>query len=885
MATTSNTRNGKGQLRRDRSVPGAWHSAISKENEQREPLVQPSLANDSQKRPARDPLVSLDNAQDGNNNIQAGNNKQRDGRQQPPTPPPRPSNKKRRTQRAPPPPPPSPPTLIIIPAPPRSACEMKAACSDAGLRKELHKAGRASFQRLLDEGYVLEIDGPHTMDFGKASDENCGKYKVLYAMVDKVTGELKKIGLAGILEIRKAKYQDHDKCYFIPFLKLRQLEKEMDSFLQGQCRELVAAVRNNEGTPEPVRKLFEMVVDRGGEEFGVKGNFIYRIIEVGAQLYHGVGVVGEVCMHNASVFDNRKRLVAHAVEIIKAIVHSKLDTTKKIEIHIVTSWNHAYYRPRDDNPDGKLTNKHVFTECAARCVINDLREHDTVPAPANVNATTADEAFSRDYPKTVLDQGRERLRNFLRAMNDNSFMLLDTNKILCESTTFDIVRLLEGECMYDYAINVWNEQSIILTHAKQAKVVALHCPFCFGGDSRSEVPLWQSNLRTLLIEVLKIVTHSLLPDDETIGQDIYGDGVFGSFVFEWFRTAVGLDKKVSAAALRDTLTPKTAMALHQNVSGRTISDPFYPITKQLRHECTHGKENATKSQKHLSIRRATNVLSFVCDAHDSSQIAAAMERAEKIIMEDEPTYDTKRDRWDAALADVDPNSPLRQEIERVRNEALQNEGNLGAHGLPDEVKDECEIDFHAIMQLHTGAPFYVRSADSVDGDLPKFACAHPIFRTFAEAGLKGRLQQKQNPKDKTKATKATRSSILLTLVRVLGRDGRSQHIDNGSFILCKTSPRSEMPKEQMEQEMKEIESQAVGERFWARMNRQSNSEIPPPCDTPHTWYKMPVFNSVRDRLSNKKDVLGKKVRKIMKGARPVKSKCDLWFLCEIDSVN
>jgi hypothetical protein len=57
-------------------------------------------------------------------------------------------------------------------------------------------------------------------------------------------------------------------------------------------------------------------------------------------------------------------------------------------------------------------------------------------------------------------------------------------------------------------------------------------------------------------------------------------------------------------------------------------------------------------------------LSYVIDADDSGQIAAAMERAEKIIVEDEPTYDTKRERWESVLGNIDLDSALRKAIEK-----------------------------------------------------------------------------------------------------------------------------------------------------------------------------------------------------------------------------
>ena len=46
---------------------------------------------------------------------------------------------------------------------------------------------------------------------------------------------------------------------------------QMDRFLQDQYRALVAEIQSNADIPEDVCRLFEMITERGGEEFGIKG--------------------------------------------------------------------------------------------------------------------------------------------------------------------------------------------------------------------------------------------------------------------------------------------------------------------------------------------------------------------------------------------------------------------------------------------------------------------------------------------------------------------------------------------------------------------------------------------------------------------------------------
>jgi hypothetical protein len=133
--------------------------------------------------------------------------------------------------------------------------------------------------------------------------------------------------------------------------------------------------------------------------------------------------------------------------------------------------------------------------------------------------------------------------------------------------------------MYNVAINVWNEDGIVLTDTLHHKLVGLHYLFGYGGDSQSNILMHLSIHQILLMEVLELVVERILSHQgENNHCKVYTDGISGSYFFEWFWTAAGLDKRVSAAALCNALTPSSDVVLCQNVSGQTIKDPNYPIT-------------------------------------------------------------------------------------------------------------------------------------------------------------------------------------------------------------------------------------------------------------------------------------------------------------------
>lgn len=758
---------------------------------------------------------------------------------------------------------------------------MTTVASERVLREILHPIACSVFQKLDEMGYAFNIKGTYRDDFEIAFYENWKQpghgaaNKLLYGVIDKATGKLRKIGMTGNLDFRQLDY-DLEECSIVPFVDFHRLDECTESFLQKKYRELVANIRANDQVPDQVKKLFDVIVERGGEELGVKGLMIVLMAEVGAQRHYGVSTPAELLMFDRVVYQEREKYVAMTVERMMSVVSSALDLDERVSIVCVSSC------PTADDKEAKFGNIQSFMDYMTGS-IQDLEETDTIPVAAVPVARTEAEAFSDDYSKVQREQGVERLRNFVRSLPDNSFMLLNTNRVL----NTDVQHMLETEYLYDSRLDVWDEECILLTHAKVKKVIALHRPPGYAGDSRNKIAIWKSIKRCMLLEVLKrVASDRLVPEADREIKSFHADFIFGSYVFEFMRNGVHHNKKVAAAALRDAVTPSSSMPLRDNGLAKTVSDPDYPITSGLRKKYNSDNEVA-RPQFPLSIQRATIKLSMLMDARDPVQVAAAVTEAEKILCEDDPTKDTLRYRWTQVLSRIDSESPLRQAIDDVRDASKVNRGNTDARGHTTGEREEFELEFHRLTSLPFGTPFYVRVTAH---DLP-FPANAPVVEhsIFTEGGLIGRLQEKRNPKGNTSVEKASRSDIPLKLIRVLGSDGRSQFIgtkEDGKplFVLCHILETSRNVKELKENQMQAIEATPIGAMFWLRFDNKSSSEAPFSEVSSHPLYKFPVFNSVRDRLKAKKKVLGKSINKVMIGNRPKKSDCGLFVLCKIVAV-
>jgi hypothetical protein len=477
-------------------------------------------------------------------------------------------------------------------------------------------------------------------------------------------------------------------------------------------------------------------------------------------------------------------------------------------------------------------------------------------------------------------------------------MLLNTCKVLfprnaaTRPTMIDVL----GQYLYDIRLDVWDGECRLLVHAKDKKVIVLHRPFGFASDSRQEVPTWKSVRRACLMEVIKRVVHALQSDQDKSGLTIDNDAIFGGYAFEFMAHALGLNKRVSAAALRDAVSANEA--LRQNGLAKTTSDPKYPITENLRFKYNH-PQAVGRPQNPLCIKLAIGLLSKVMDASDLGSIHDAITRNNIVLLEDRPdydgtrwhpAYDTLRYRWIAVLNGLIPSSRLRQVIEAMFDAEKESDGNPNASGKTDDEKLEYEVDFADIIGLPWGTHFFVRSTDHEDL-IPSGELGHPLFKSFTLEGLIGRVRDNRTRLDNTNAKMVTRVDIPLSIQTVQDKHGETIYTGvagKQSFVLCCLLETVENHAETLDQQMQEIENLAVGQRFWTRFNKTVPTTTTPPSrgvdGKKYTCYNMPTWVSIRDRLKKIKHETGRMPRKVMMGNRPIKSDGGSFILMEICSI-
>lgn len=188
-------------------------------------------------------------------------------------------------------------------------------------------------------------------------------------MICTQTSRLLKVGYAYDLPQRKAKYIE-DGCVnstLIPIAHLGQLELSMDSFQQQKYRTFRSAIRADNDSPPPYQRLCEMIVERGGEELGIKAKMIHQIAETGVQYSHSLSSPAELLVCDVAKYQKREEIVVGVVEQLVESIRSVLDATKDVHLDCTSSYPTAYQCQDTaffwkENLEGILTNTKCILE-------------------------------------------------------------------------------------------------------------------------------------------------------------------------------------------------------------------------------------------------------------------------------------------------------------------------------------------------------------------------------------------------------------------------------------------------------------------------------------------------------------------------------------------
>ena len=401
---------------------------------------------------------------------------------------------------------------IVIPEPLRDIFSTSAATEASIVREIAAPHALDMWTKAISKGYVLPLDNVSLFELGIIS-KDCGKHKLIYAVLCEQTFRLLKIGYTTDLAQRKLFYEECKGKMFIAICHLHRLDDVTESFFQQHYRQYMHQIKTTPGVPADLVKVHTMIDERGGEELGVKAVIIGKLLEFGGQLCNRLPAPFELGMCQIGKDMERRAQVDTLANALFTPLAEFLDLSKPVHVSFTAGWPSGFYRPANNNPNKKMFNTSVVMEYITGMPVHDLTDHDLIPVPAVPNSTNATEGFSTDYknkPK-VVEMGRDRIDNFLRHLKQNSLMVVNTADIVFYNKPYDMRKFLENSHMFRVQVDGWNGEVFLMFHQKHKKAILLIRPPGFLADSRREVPLWKSCRRSLTMEAVKQVVHRVVP--------------------------------------------------------------------------------------------------------------------------------------------------------------------------------------------------------------------------------------------------------------------------------------------------------------------------------------------------------------------------------------
>ena len=202
------------------------------------------------------------------------------------------------------------------------------------LEEEVEPTSCRIIDRLINAGYVRNPSG----EFGslivqpyriKMAGTMAILYSVLQRQADR-TYKVLKCGLSREWATRETYYnkdphwKDRKNISFEQIFNLDLLEEDIHTFMEAEYRGMMDRIIANDIYPAPIRKLFHMYANRGGEQLGFKKSIVHQLTEVGTQLRFDVKVIAEFLMFDESVYNSRNDAVDSAVDLMYPLVMDAL---------------------------------------------------------------------------------------------------------------------------------------------------------------------------------------------------------------------------------------------------------------------------------------------------------------------------------------------------------------------------------------------------------------------------------------------------------------------------------------------------------------------------------------------------------------------------------
>ena len=688
------------------------------------------------------------------------------------------------------------PKVITIPSPSKKILYMNhATIVRTLLDKVVVPRAKKIFQKLLDDGFILDPTGPHEKDIlfeSKLSQSNA----VVYLIINSLSGAIKKAGSTKNakrrmeLSVAKGTVPD-DQWKMLEIFNLDLLTEEVDQYLQTEAfYNLLDAIISHADCPEPMRHMFQSHLHRGGAELGFKKNIILQVVELGAKLHFGTSRQDfELLMFDDQQYKQRNECVRSAFEDhIRPKLEKIYGRDKLVDIELVSSWPPAASKTLK-NGDPRLFSTQVALECIVDHPVN-MEEANTVPFPANPDATTQEEQYStKEYSLKHRADGRRKLKRKVDSLKEYQLLFLDSNKFLFEDgpggpriqgsggSTLEIL-VSQG---YRVECVVWDCEMILLSSTK--KVIALHCPFCLVAPAKTRG--MDHILRRGMLVQLSIMIRAWCKRKSTssLPQSTFGDAVLGGYAYEQARTALHTSRIASAAVVRDVLTPESTLAMVQNdIRKPPLNEGItYPVAKNLKVKVARdaaiqaGEKSKPSMDYNILFKyRTLNILRLQPDQLNQKQSTALYNRINALFQEDGVADTAIKARWKTLRKDyLCPESVLLRAINAV---TPKKKGNHERFLKTPEEWEVYEAEKRAIQALEIGTPFWVRcKKNTMRPPVWPENQGHPVFSSQTYEGIR-------KPYRKT--------PISVNMVTANGKkNGPGIKSRNEGFVLCRKVPR------------------------------------------------------------------------------------------------
>ena len=341
-------------------------------------------------------------------------------------------------------------------------------------------------EQTVEEEYSDDEDDPTEEEF--SNDEPDEKKKE----------EKDKHGMTGSFGRRRDKYlfKGEDGKMYIR-IDGEDLSIEADAGLCKLYDLLMEDVKNNPRVPPWIKRACIMLHEQGGDRFGAKKNIVYLLLEMALQIEDGHSVPGEMFQWDDTVFIGMVTKLMEALDALKPLF-ARFPQLRDVITAAMMSWPPC----KDEDDRERVYNKPTATEYTG---VDSMR--DALDGPANPNAKTNEERYSKAYTTRKFNKAIDEIVDFvleaLKCVLSGCVFLLDKNDLACDKTRTSLHDILTSHG-FEKVAAVYEHPNDIIIYMKGNAMIVVHGPLCVGGTIMVErFSLDDMLQRCLVIDTLR----------------------------------------------------------------------------------------------------------------------------------------------------------------------------------------------------------------------------------------------------------------------------------------------------------------------------------------------------------------------------------------------